>query len=268
MGYDCKHSKSVLLSLVAKKVISSKEAKAASALLKPSLSPEAFLAAKDELKFHIVRWTPKEILANHKTLRDGSTMTLEQAFHTPGIAKMDTIGLVQNNRFTDFSVIYEFKAGPTVLNPEKIDIETSLKEAIIAYKTKGNFFKLMKRYFALAKYKNDAKVIDRLAPVFNSDLGRLYHIIGDIGTLVSLLEDHTGVPLESVRYEIDQFINRLANVYSLDDYLKKEKAILRDIHVILGLPKEKLAKGLEGLSDHLNKFLQEYSKPLVKGLKI
>ena len=268
VGYDAKHSKSVLLSLVAKKVLSSKEAKEASTLLKPSLSPEAFLAAKDELKFHIVRWTPKEVLANRKVLRDGSTMTLEQAFHTPGIAKMDTIGLVQNNRFTDFSVIYEFRAGPTVLNPEKIDIETSLKEAIIAYKNKGNYFKLMKRYFALAKYQNNIKVIERLAPVFNSDLGRLYHIIGDIGTLVTLLEDHTGVPLESVRYEIDQFINRLSNVYSLDDYLKHEKAILRDIHIILGLPKEKLAKGLDELSDHLDKFLQEYSKPLVKGLKI
>jgi len=268
VGYHYAASKKVLHDLVAKKVITAKEAAAAGALLKPSLSPEAFLAAKDDLKFHIVRWSPKEVLANHKTLRDGSTMTLEQAFHTPGIAKMDTIGLVQNNRFTDFSVIYEFRANGTALNPEKIDIETSLKEAIIAYKNKGNYFKLMKRYFALAKYKGNHKVIDRLAPVFNSDLGRLYHIIGDIGTLVSLLEDHTGVPLDVVRYEVEQFVNRLSNVYSLDDYLKHEKVILRDIHMILGLPKEKLVKGLEGLADHLDKFLQEYSKPLVKGLKI
>jgi len=268
VGYDYKHSKSVLHHLVAKKVISPKEAQKAGALLKPSLSPEAFLKAKDEIKFHIVRWTPKEVLANKKVLRDGSTMTLEQAFHTPGIAKMDVISLVQNNRFTDFSVIYEFHAGKTILNPERIDIETSLKEAVIAYKSKGNFFKLLKRVFALAKYQNDTKTIDTLAPVFNSDLGRLYHVIGDIGTLISLLEDHKGVPMETVRYEIDQFVNRLANVYSLEDYLKNEDVILRDIHAILRLPKERLAHGLSGLSDHLEKFLQEYSKPIVKALKL
>jgi hypothetical protein len=181
---------------------------------------------------------------------------------------MDVISLVQNNRFTDFSVIYEFHAGKTILNPEKIDIETSLKEAVIAYKAKGNFFKLLKRVFALAKYQNNTKTIDILAPVFNSDLGRLYHVIGDIGTLISLLEDHKGVPMETVRYEIDQFVNRLANVYSLEDYLKNEDVILRDIHAILRLPKERLAHGLSGLSDHLEKFLQEYSKPIVKALKL
>lgn len=268
VGYDYNHSKSVLHHLVAKKVISSKEAQEADALLKPSLSPEAFLKAKDSIKFHIVRWTPKEVLANKKVLRDGSTMTLEQAFHTPGIAKMDVISLVQNNRFTDFSVIYEFSAGGTILNPEKIDIETSLKEAVIAYKAKGNYFKLLKRVFALAKYQNDTKTIDVLAPIFNSDLGRLYHVIGDIGTLVSLLEDHKGVPLETIRYEIEQFINRLANVYSLADYLENEDAILRDIHAILRLPKDKLAHGLSGLSDHLETFLQEYSKPIVEALKL
>jgi hypothetical protein len=268
VGYDYKHSKSVLHHLLAKRIISSEEAQDAGYMLRPSLSPEDFLKARDSIKFHIVRWTPAEVLANKKTLRGGSTMTLEQAFHTPGIAKMDTISLVQNNRFTDFSVIYEFSAGGTILNPEKIDIETSLKEAVIAYKAKGNYFKLLKRVFALAKYQNDTKTIDVLAPVFNSDLGRLYHVVGDIGTLLSLLQDHTGVPIETVRYEIDQFVNRLSNVYSLEGYLKNEDIILRDIHAILRLPQDKLAHGLSGLSDHLEKFLQEYSKPVVEALKL
>ena len=217
------------------------------------------ILARSKIKFHIVRWTPAEVLAGHKTLRDGSEMTLEKAFNCPTIAKMDIIGFVQNNRYTDFSVIYEFRNRGKALNPDKIDIEKSLKQNIKGYEKEGNYFKAMKRQFALAKYTGDKKTIERLTPILNSDLGRLYHVLGDIGTLETLLEEHNA-PLKKIRYEIDQFKNRLANVYTLKDYLKEEPHILKEIDAILKKPKGKILQPLSQVGRELEAFLQNNAK--------
>lgn len=257
-SFNVTESKKRIQGLLSKGVISKDEAKDALEIL----GQKNELLAKSKIKFHIVRWTPEEVLAGKKTLRDGSQMTLEKAFHTPTIAKMDVIGFVQNNRYTDFSVIYEFRNKDTVLNPDKVDIEKSLKENIVAYEREGNYFKAMKRRFALAKYKGDEKEVVRLTPILNSDLGRLYHVIGDIGTLESLLEDHKA-PLDKIRYEIDQFKNRLANIYTLKDFLRNESHILTEIQSILHKPRDKILEPLSKLGDELEEYLQYNSKKMV-----
>ena len=257
--YDAGKSRKKIDELHAKGIISKDEKSDALELLKnkPSITDE--LLAKSKIKFHIVRWTPSEVLAGKKTLRDGSIMTLEEAFSSPIISKMDVIGLVQNNRYTDFSVIYEFHNRGKTLNPDKVDIVKSLKENIIAYEKDGNYFKAMKRKFALAKYQGNNKEVERLTPILNSDLGRLYHIIGDIGTLETLIEDHNA-PLKTIRYEIDQFKNRLANIYTLNDYLADEPHLLQEINNILKKPKGKILTPLVRVGNELETFLQRESK--------
>lgn len=264
VGYDAEQSRDVVRGLLEADVITAAEGKEALDLLKTTLTPLEFLKAKDELKFHVVRWTPAEILADKTKLRDGKFISLEECIHSPGLAKIDVIGLIQNNRYTDFSVIYEFYAGKTALNPEPIDIPTSLKESILAYKAKGNYFKVLKRQFALAKFRNDGKTVARLTPILNSDLGRLYSITGDIGTLLALL-DFPGVPVERVRFEIDQFINRLANIYTLRDVLKGEHRLIADIHALTKLPLTQMKAPLERLSERLDGYLQTNAKPYVEG---
>jgi hypothetical protein len=251
--------------LLKDKIISASEAKDAKELLKSSPTIPEFLLAKQKIKFHIVRWTPPEVLRNAKVLRDKRTMTLEQAFSSPTISKMDVIGLVQRNRFTDFSVIYEFRNNGKVLNPDKIDIGQSLKEAILAYSAEGNWFKVLKRRYALAKYLNDVDTVKKLTPFLNSDLGRLYHIVGDIGTLTNLLDNFSGVPMDIVRYEIDQFRNRLSTIYSLQDYLKNESEVFGTINRILKLPQKKMVQPLSKLGDTLEKYLQDNTKAIMDG---
>jgi len=212
---------------------------------------------KDKLKFHIVRWSVPEVMAGAKRLRDGRTFTLEEAFHSPGLTKLDVIALIANNRFTDFSVIYEFRYKGKVLNPVPIDIEKSLIESFNAYLTEGNYFKALKRKFALAKFKNQQKTMEELSALLNSDLGRLYHIIGDIDTLVRLLEDQKNPPINLIRYEIDQFISRLSNIYTLRDYLQNESDIIGTIRQILKMPPAKMKVALEELGEALNKYLQK-----------
>lgn len=199
--------------------------------IKPTLSPAQFLKLRHDLRPHIVRWTPAEILAGHKRLRDGSTMTLQQAFESPTIAKLDVIGFIQNNKFAEFSILYEFQWNGTVLNPVPLDVEQALLDDIELYKGEGDWFKTAKRMFSLAKFKNDKRQMEKLLPLLNSDAGLAYVVAGDIRALLALLEE--GVkPSKKIRFEIDQFVGRLGNIYS-PRYLKLEPKVLGHIRQAL-----------------------------------
>jgi hypothetical protein len=257
VGYDYDASVKKVEELLKNKIITPSEATDAKALLHRSPSVAQYLAAKDLLKFHVVRWTPLEIAKNKKTLRDGRSYTLEEAFLSPATAKLDLIALVQNNRYTDFSINYEFKNKGKTLNPVREDIGESLQEDVDANVATGNYFKALKRQFALAKFKDDKKTMERLLEILNSDLGRLYQIVSDIRTLEDVLA--TG-NLKTIRYEIDQFKGRLANVYSVSSYLKKEPTILSDINKIVKMCRNKMLEPLKELGDELDSILQEAAK--------
>lgn len=265
VGWNYVHSKKLLEQLKSQKIISPEEFAKASATLKERPTTKDYFNARDANKFHILRWKPKDVLANRLTLRDGEHITLEEAFQTPSITKMDVIGLVQGNRFTDFSVIYEFRDGKTVLNPDPIDIVDSLKADILYYSSVGKYFKAIKRKFALAKYEQDVSVVEKLTPVLNSDLGLLYHVVGDIGTLTNLLKQ-PNVPLDEVRFEIDQFIGRLSNIYTLKGFLRDEPRIVAEIKRVLGLSQKAMIPALEKLEETLNNHLQDNAKPVWKSL--
>jgi hypothetical protein len=267
VGYDADAAREKVAALLASKIVTKQEADEAAALLKDDPTISEFLEAKANIKFHIIRWKVGEVLANANRLRDGSTVTLEDCFQTPGITKLDVIGLVQRTRFTDFSVIYEFKQRGRVINPEPINIKQSLEENILAYLSEGNYFKVLKRLFALAKYENDTKTAEMLTPVLNSDLGRLYHVVSDIGTLVTLLSEYPTAPMDVIRGEISQFRARLGNIYTLRDFLRDENAVLDEITLLLRQPHSRAAVGLERLAARLDGILQRYSKPIVEGIR-
>jgi hypothetical protein len=269
VGMDVVASRRKLDELEKAKVISPNEKKYGETLLSGRMTPMKFLEAKQKLKFHIVRWSVADVMEGHKRLRDGRQFTLEEAFSSPTITKMDVISYVQNNRYTDFSMLYYFRNNGKHLNPDPYDFVDSIKENILYFTKKGNWFKVLKRKFALAKFERDASTITKLTPILNSDLGRIYHVLGDIGTLIHLLEDERPDP-KSVKFEIDQFKARLANVYTLSDYLKEEHTILGEIASALKDPKQDtlLAK-LRTMEDRLQRILDENTKRMTKskGLK-
>ena len=264
VGYDAKKSHAVVEHLLKERIIDSKEASDAMKLLPAKMKPLDLLEARNNLKYHIVRWKPEDVLRGSKKLVDGRTFTLEESFVTPGIAKMDVIALVNNSRYTDFSVIYQFQIGDRILNEEPIKIDQSLRENIIGLKAEGNYFKAMKRMFALAKYTGDNVGLEALHNALNSDLGRIYHVLGDINTLVDLLERQPGISLDKTRFEIDQFIGRLANIYTLKDFIKDEAGFHKEIRKLVTLPRPALLNGLKGLSKELNDVLQYHSGKWLK----
>lgn len=205
-------------------VIGREERNKAVEMLKPRVSPLELLELKRDLRYHIVRWSPKEVLRGYKVLVDGRRFTLADGIQSPTITKLDVVAWVQGNRFTDFSCIYEFHKDKTVLNPAMTDIVEGLKENIYALYHEKDYFKMAKRMFALARVLGAYPLLSVLSQLFNGDLGRIYVVYGDIGTLEFLLENEGTLPKEKVQFEIDQFRNRLANV-TLPKYLAQEDTI-------------------------------------------
>ena len=150
-GYNYKKSRSNLDSLLKDEIISLNEFKEAKAFLKPKPTALEFLEAKGNIKFQIVRWTPTEILANKKILRNGQIITLEQAFQN-GLTKVDVVRFIEN-RFIELSCIYEFQHNGVPINKININISQSLQNDILLYK-ETNPFKALKRKFTLAKFED------------------------------------------------------------------------------------------------------------------
>jgi hypothetical protein len=260
-SYSGPRSRKIVERLYADGIITKQESDSARSLLKDRMAKNKIVYAKGSLKFHVVRWSVPEVLRGSKTLRDGSTFTLQEAFSSHGLSKLDVIGLVANNRYTDFSIIYEFHYKGKTLNPVPINIKESLMESIIEYTVEGNPFKVLKRRFALAKYENKMSEIQRLTPILNSDLGRLYLLATDLGTVVSLLETHKDAPLKHIKFELDQFRGRMANIYTVKDFIRIEPELLRAIKTAMrAKTAKKLLPTLVYLKEKLDDVLKKNTK--------
>lgn len=263
IGEPFHHEKSIqkLEELFSSKIISKEVFEEGKKKIKPNPSKLELLALQREFRPNVLRWTPKEVLLGFKRLQDGRKFTLKEAFQTPIITKLDVVSWVQNNRFTDFSMIYEFKHNSQSLNKELSNIEDSIKKNIFVLFHEKNYFKMAKRMFSLAKYKKYEKILETLSPLFNGDAGRLYMVYGDIGTLESLLESNETVSQQKLDFEIDQFKQRLSNI-TFEKYISKEHEIFGLIDSILAKKhsEKSLLQKLEKLKQILSNLMSEYAE--------
>jgi len=214
-GYDARSARAKIEEL--KSILTTDEYKYAKSVLVDNPSVNQFVLLKKELRFHLVRWKPKEVLTGSLKLRDGREYSLEEALKSPTIVKLDVVAYVENSRFTDFSIIYLFKnKGKPINNVIMLDEQDAVKQDIVYYLANRNYFKVAKRMFSLARMKGDDKTLLKLNDMLNSDLGRLYSIISDLGTLLYLFENGKAIPFDKIQYELDQFRSRLGNIYSIN----------------------------------------------------
>lgn len=241
VAFDVAKARAKIEQLHSNDIITSEEYKYAKGALIDNPSIEKFLIMKKELRFHLIRWTPDEVLKGVCTLRDGSQMTLAEAFNTPTIIKLDVVGWVQNNRFTDFSIIYLlFNKGQAINKVDTSNELFSIKQDLLYFLETKNYFKASKRLFSLARKTKDMSLVMKLNDMMNSDMGRLYSIISDCGSLIYLLENETHLDIEKIQYELDQFRSRLGNIYSIDDVGSDN--VLKKLVSAEGLPKTAGAK--------------------------
>lgn len=239
VGFDAEATKQKLSELMEAGVIDEEEGGEVKKLISTPPSPQKFLELKKTAKFHVVRWTAKDVEAGFTTLRNGRQYSLQEAFTSPAIVKLDIVAYVQQSRYTDFSMIYLFyNRGKILNNVDMSDEVQSIKQDLEYYYITGNYFKALKRMFSLARKANDTKTIKKLNNILNSDLGRLYSIISDIGTLEYLLENESHLSIERIRYELDQFRSRLGNVFTVATPHKVLEELLR----LESLPRTKLGR--------------------------
>jgi hypothetical protein len=172
---------------------------------------------------------------------------------------------VSNNRFSEFSCIYSLYNNGKPINKHKIDIKKSLTEAIASYSREGKLFKVLKRKFSLAKLTNDTATLKKLNPILTSDLGRLYVIQSDMATLLSLLE-YRDAPIKMIKQEMDEFINRFSNIYTVKAFLKIEPKLIEDIHTALTFKsKARLIARLKVINDEIETVLNNSTKSVISG---
>jgi hypothetical protein len=230
------------------------------------------LLLEQDFRPNIIRWKVHEIMKGYKILVNGRKFTLEEAFESPTITKLDVISWVQNNRFTDFSMIYEFSINSQIINPAMRDFEESLLENIYVLHSQKKYYKMSKRIFSLARYEKNHEIMEVLSPLFNGDLGRLYIVYGDIGTIEDLFEYENNVPYKKLEFEFDQFKGRLSNI-SLPSYLAKEKDLFEKINSLVNmektlLNKPRILKLLAELKHDLLSLLSKYTEKYLKEKKI
>jgi hypothetical protein len=190
------------------KIITEKEYIASKKLLPIHITPIKLIEAKKELRFGILRWTPKEILRGYKILRNNKEITLEEAIKNTGITKVDVISWT-NNKYNEFSNIILWKEFSQT--PEPIQ---SLKENILLYLDDKNYFKVLKRIYALSKLLNDTKTEELCISILNSEIGFLYTIVADFEIMEQLRKKTlTKQERQNLKYELGMMTDKIAKVY-------------------------------------------------------
>lgn len=263
--FNIKESQSKIDALRTAGVLTEGEAKEANELLSKATDAWGFLNARKTIRHHILRWQPREILEGFKLYRK-LKITLEDAVKSGGMIKVDVVADIRD-RFTEFSVVYTpMKNGKRVFT-NRLPLALGLTEDLIYY-DKINPFKAVKRCFSLARLHKRYGLLKKLTLVLNSDLGRLYQIIGDLKTIETLL-DHRNFPsrrIEDIRSEIDDVRERLGNIYSLRDFLKKQHILIGSLYSLLKTPIPQLGQKLGVFIEALQKILDSSTTRKVSDL--
>ena len=103
--------------------------------------------------------------------------------------KIDVIARI-DNLFTEVSCIYNFQVANKVKEDEYVE---SLRQDIKEYKSKGNYYKVLKRLFSFYKINDDKTNLKRLTSFFNNKYGQVYQETANleaIQKLKSLFPEH------------------------------------------------------------------------------
>jgi hypothetical protein len=164
-----------------------------------------------------VRWTLNELIKGEKTLVGGKKLTLEEAITQKTAVKIDVWSKVQSNRFVEVTNFFLFiyideKGEEHVMNLELGDLIESFMKDIILYSTEEHkkSMKVAKRIWQLSTYLNYQEMLNKLYPLFQSDIGLLNQIASDIDVLKMMLVKLPNPPLQDMITEIDEFKSRLS----------------------------------------------------------
>lgn len=233
------------------------------------ITPKQLLELKDLCKFHIVRWKPEDILKGYTTLLDGSKYYLKEGLSSISKIKIDVVSWINGNKFIEISVNYQLNYDGKPINKVE-DPNISYKESILTFYIQKNYFKMLRRIFSFSSFNKDYNLVETLIDFFNSDVGIINQLNNDVKTLETIIEKEASLPKQRIKFELDHFKNRLANII-LPKYLKERTDILKIIDILHNIHKfdrAELLQKLRKLGNYLQNLLDYYTKKFIKEEKI
>nr|QBK92612.1 MAG: nucleotidyl transferase [Pithovirus LCPAC401] len=167
---------------------------------------------KDKLKkFHVLRWTLRELATKKKHLRGGKVMTLNEAICMPDLVKIDVISYIEG-RFQSVEVVYLFKYRNKAIQ-DLGDYEERMRSDFDKYSSPEHYnpLKLMKRIFAFSRVIDCGEVIKLFTPLYSADMSALNQIVADIEIIRDLVEKQSNPPINIMLLEVNGFKKRLLN---------------------------------------------------------
>lgn len=215
---------------------------------------------------YTLRWTAEEVLNGYKKLRKGFTITFREAVTHKTPIKIDVITNI-NGRFVEvtnfFILVLLDKTGKKTMLNFEYDYENSIKKEIIKYDKSIKFkkpFKMAKRMWGIARYKQNSDYLNKLTPLFQSDIALLNQITSDIETLITLIEKVSNPPYEEIIDELDVLKNKLNSFYEtkIDSDLVLNFINMINIgHISREEFKENILHVFESLKDYFKKIIGE-----------
>jgi hypothetical protein len=222
-----------LKQLVDRKYITSKEYSDSVRLLQPDLTELDMFIIKHDIRFEVVRWTPKDILKGFVVYRKHKVDFNTYLFGN-NITKIDVVAWVNGNRYSEITMNYKFVGqNGLVVNNKGTDVLNEILSEVPYLFYKGKYLKICKRMFSIETLIANTPQLNRepnkltqrrLYKLFNGDLNLLNQITGDIGNLIYLVDNVEHIDKERFEYEVDQMKYRLGVITNLR-YLKIEPVV-------------------------------------------
>lgn len=171
-------------------------------------------------KKYIIRWTSNEIIRGFKDLTGGLRISLNSALHQKGHIKIDIWAPIDGRyiEVTNFFILVEGDSSNwndvKFINIPPFDYLNNMRDQITKYASKIFFkpFKMAKRMWGLARHFKDERLLDKLTPLFQSNIARLNQINSDIETLTLMFQRINTPPYNYIERELDNFKNRWVNI--------------------------------------------------------
>jgi hypothetical protein len=123
----------------------------------------------------------------------GKDYVFDNIFQDKSVIKIEVVANVPSVGFVPVSNVYEFRTtdGKGInREAETRDNIDSLKADMTKYHRKGNVMKILKRLYIIAQQEKNKSLFETLQKIFNSDIGKLYKVMSDLGAIKSVIEQY------------------------------------------------------------------------------
>lgn len=165
-------------------------------------------------KLWTIRWTPKTIESGMTELSKGRRKTFLDAVDDKAVIKID-VAVYMNGTFVEFSNVFEIYAGKRPLNYTESNIVQAIRDSLDYYKHEKKWYKVLKRYFSIARIEKNVRPIELLTPFFNSNVGLVNRVRSALSTIVDMIGKGYK-PMPKYRDSIQFNKQQLGSVFEFD----------------------------------------------------